>query len=173
MDSGAVENRVFQVRQIDLSDREWVARVLDTHWGSNVMVSRGVLHDVTTQQGIVAVHANEPLGLLTYSVVNYECEITLMQSLCEGIGIGSALIYAVKDFAVAAGCRRLWLITTNDNLHALGFYQRRGFTLAAVYPNALAHSRLLKPKISAVGMNGIPLRDEIELEMLLQASSKN
>jgi hypothetical protein len=59
------------------------------------------------------------------------------------------------------------LITTNDNLHALGFYQKRGFRLVAVHSNALAASRKIKPSIPDFGMHGIPLRDEIELEILL------
>ena len=109
-----------------------------------------------------------PVGLLTYDLVGEQCEITLMPSMREGIGVGTTLIDAARNTAVSWGCARLWLVTTNDNLHALGFYQKRGFTLAAVYPNALANSRELKPGIPMVGMNGIPLRDEIELEMLLQ-----
>lgn len=157
----------FNVRPTEHHDRGWISDVLNEHWGSNVMVSRGMLHDILTHQGFVAVQATKPIGLLTYNIVGDECEITLMQSLREGIGIGSALIDAVKDFAAESGCRRLWLITTNDNLRALGFYQKRGFTLIAVHPNALAQSRLLKPQISMTGMNGIPLRDEIELEILL------
>jgi Acetyltransferase (GNAT) family len=66
-----------------------------------------------------------------------------------------------------AGCRRVWLITTNDNLRALRFYQRRGFRLVAVHPDALARSRELKPSIPEIGLDGIPLRDELELELLL------
>ena len=66
-----------------------------------------------------------------------------------------------------AGCRRVWLITTNDNLRALRFYQRRGFRLVAVHPNALARSRELKPSIPEIGLDGIPLRDELELELTL------
>ena len=108
-----------------------------------------------------------PIGLLTYNIVGDQCEITLMQSMREGIGVGSELVGAVKGTATRVGCKRLWLITTNDNLHALGFYQRRGFTLAAVYPNALTRSREIKLGIPMTGMNGIPLRDEIELEMAL------
>ena len=69
--------------------------------------------------------------------------------------------------AKKAGCSRIWLITTNDNLHALGFYQRRGFVIKAVHPNALDRSRELKPSIPLISENGIPLRDEIELEMSL------
>ena len=59
------------------------------------------------------------------------------------------------------------MITTNDNLNALRFYQKRGFVLAALYPNALVQSRKLKPEIPETGIGGLPLRDEIELEMKL------
>lgn len=113
----------MEVRPTDAGDSRWIDEMLNEHWGSIVMVSRGVLHDVTAQLGLVAAQDGEPVGLLTYNIVGDECEITLMQSKHEGIGAGSALIDAVKRIAVTSGCRRLWLITTNDNLHALGFYQ--------------------------------------------------
>jgi RimJ/RimL family protein N-acetyltransferase len=77
------------------------------------------------------------------------------------------LIDTAKQRARQAGCQRLWLITTNDNLTALRFYQKRGFTLAALHRNALKQSRKIKPEIPLVGNHGIPLRDEIELEMIL------
>jgi hypothetical protein len=82
-------------------------------------------------------------------------------------GDRTALIDAVKERAKAKGCKRLWLITTNDNLNALGFYQRRGFRLIALYPNALEASRKLKPQIPMKAANGIPIRDELELELEL------
>ena len=88
-------------------------------------------------------------------------------STVEGQGIGTALLEAVKLAAVEAGCNRLWVITTNDNWPALRYYQKRGFRLRAVYPDALDHSRKLKPEIPLFGLEGIPLRDEIELEMRL------
>jgi hypothetical protein len=37
----------------------------------------------------------------------------------------------------------------------------------ALYPNALDDSRLLKPEIPLIGLDEIPLRDEIELEITL------
>ena len=161
------ERSNLEIRPTNAGDSRWIAEMLNEHWGSTVMVSRGVLHDVTAQSGLAATQEGESVGLLTYNIVGDECEITLMQSLREGMGVGSALIDAAKRIAATAGCRRLWLITTNDNLCALGFYQKRGFALVAVHPNALAQSRLLKPQISTIGMGGIPLRDEIELEILL------
>lgn len=60
-------------------------------------------------------------------------------------------------------------MTTNDNLDALRFYQRRGWRLVAVHPDPLEESRRLKPSIPTVGLFGIPRRDELELEAGLEA----
>ena len=84
--------------------------------------------------------------------------------------IPSFLINAVREAALSAACHRVWLITTNDNIQALRFYQRRGFELVAVHRDAIKESRKLKPEIPEVGMHGIPLRDEIELELKLTIS---
>jgi ribosomal protein S18 acetylase RimI-like enzyme len=117
--------------------------------------------------GLVASVEDERVGLLTYEIRENECEIISLNSLREHFGVGSALLAAAKQAAQEARCRRVWLITTNDNLSAIGFYRRRGMQLKAVYPNALAQSRKIKPEIPLVGNEGIPLRDEIELEYLL------
>jgi hypothetical protein len=70
-----------------------------------------------------------------------------------------------------AGCRKIWTITTNDNLDAMRFYQRRGFRIAAVRPGAVAAARRLKPTIPELGEHGIPIRDEIELALTLESDS--
>ena len=152
-----------------LSDygRDWAERLIEGHWGSSISVSCGVAHYPGALPGFVAEQDDEYTGLITYHVQGDECEIVSLDSLVEGVGIGSALIEVVKEVAIAAGCKRLWLITTNDNTPALRFYQKRGFSLVAVHRNALERSRKLKPEIPLVGMDGIPLRDEIELEMVL------
>jgi SAM-dependent methyltransferase len=131
------------------------------------MVSRGRVHDLTKQPGFVALVGGKPVGLLTYHIVDGACEITGLTSGSGGRGAGSALIEAARTAAEKAGCWRLWLITTNDNLHALRFYQKRGFFLVAVYPNSLQEARRLKPEIPMTGLDGLPLRDEIELEIRL------
>lgn len=163
----------FGIRPILASDKAWVESVLIEHWGSTRMVSRGVLHDIAAQDGFVAIREGSGIriGLATYAIQGAiqegECEMTLLQSLAEGVGVGAALTLAVRDAAIAAGCGRLWLVTTNDNTRALRFYQRRGFTIASVHINALERARELKPGIPLMGADGIPLRDEIELEMWL------
>ena len=144
-----------------------MCRLLIERWGSTQVVTRGRIHAADELPGFAAMRGSEPVGLVTYRMGDGECEVVSLDSLLEGQGIGSALIRAVRDTAVAAGCRRLWLITTNDNLPAIGFYQRRGFRLVAVNRDALELSRRLKPQIPLIGLDGIPLRDEVELELLL------
>lgn len=73
----------------------------------------------------------------------------------------------MRRLAEAQDCRRLWLVTSNDNFPALRLYQKRGFRLVAVYPNAFTEYRKLKPSIPIYGIDSIPIRDEIELEMWL------
>jgi DNA-3-methyladenine glycosylase I len=155
------------IRPLGSLDAEWVAEFIDRRWGAPYVVAHGKLFYPHTLPGLVAEAAGEPVGLVTYRVDGADWEIVTIDSLEPGQGIGSDLVYAVRQAAKQAGARRLWLITTNDNLNALRFYQKRGFTLVAVHRNALERSRQLKPSIPLVGADGIPLRDEIELEMLL------
>jgi hypothetical protein len=64
------------------------------------------------------------------------------------------------------------VITTNDNVDALRFYQRRGFRLAALHQGAVDDSRArLKPEIPEIGEHRIPLRDELDLELELVPDS--
>lgn len=155
------------IRQAEPADRPWVLEFLRARWGSDRMVARGRVYFPADLPGFIALVDGEPTGLLTYEIAGRACEIVMFDSGTKGVGIGSALLDAVRQAAAEAGCTRLWLITTNDNLDALRFYQRRGFVLAALYPDALRESRRLKPEIPAVGDFGIPLRDELELEMAL------
>jgi GNAT superfamily N-acetyltransferase len=148
-------------------DCTWAQQLITEQWGSLVMVTRGVLHYMAAMPGFIAECNGERVGLITYRIAGDECEVMSLDSLKEGIGVGSALLTAVQDAARGLGCKRLFLVTTNDNLHALRFYQRRGFHLAALYPNAIEVSRRLKPQIPLTGLEDIPLRDEIELELML------
>jgi DNA-3-methyladenine glycosylase I len=155
----------YGIRPFGSEDRPWARQVLAQRWGSPRIVTRGRVHQADALPGFVAETAQGRAGLVTYHLEAGQCEIVSLDSLLEGRGIGSALVAAVRQVAHQAGCTRLWLITTNDNLRALRFYQRRGFLLVAIHRNALDFSRQLKPEIPAVGENGIPLRDEIELGM--------
>lgn len=164
-----IEPTIVQILPLEDSFRDWAMDVLNKNWGTPLVVSRGRLHDASKLPGYVAVQGTEPVGLVTYHTAKDECELVTLNSLRPKLGIGSALIAAVKEKAINAGCRRLWLITTNDNTAAIRFYQQRGFCLAALYKDALVESRRLKPQIPLVSEDGIPIRDEIEFEIMLKS----
>ena len=159
------------VRPLMPADRQWVTGRIVGSWGAEYVVIHEKIYYPAELPGFVAQAGSEIAGLLTYLIEGAACEVVTLDSWCEGRGVGTALIEAVKISARKAGCQRLWLITTNDNTHALRFYQKRGFTLADIHFNAVAKARLLKPEIPLTGADGIPIRDELELEMALKPLS--
>lgn len=157
----------FKIKPLDKTDKEWVANLLKEWWAGPEVVSHGKVHNLEEYPGFIAVKGKKRVGLVTYLIDGKECEITSMNSLLERKGIGTALLDAVRKAAIENKCKRLWLITTNDNTDALRFYQKYGFSLIALYPNAMEKYRRLKPEIPLTGNGGIPIRDEIELGMVL------
>ena len=160
----------MNIRLLRNEDRPRLRQFWIEHWGGEDMITRGTIYRPDQLEGFVIEDGEEWIGLLTFIVKNRELEVTSLDSLREGQGIGSALIQKAIEEARARDCSRLFLITTNDNLNALGFYQKRGFEIVDVYRGALNESRKLKPGIPLIGMNNIPLRDEIELEVKLKVS---
>lgn len=155
------------IKRLTENDRPALRQFWKEHWGDDFMVARGRIYTIDELAGFAMTEEGTWLGLVTFLVEGNSCEITSLDSLREGQGIGTALIEAIKTEAHKLGCSRLTLITTNDNTHALRFYQKRGFVLTALRPRAIQASRKLKPGIPLTGNDGIPIRDELELELWL------
>ena len=136
-------------------------------WGDEIVVGHGVVYRPHQLEGIVATDAGEPVGLLTFTIDGDACEIVTIDVTIEGRGVGSLLIGALTDIARGAGCTRLWLITTNDNVRAQRFYRANGFDVVAVHQGAVDVSRKLKPSIPLADEAGVPIQDEIEMERRL------
>lgn len=154
------------IRPLNESDRDWLPRFFTEYWGSDSVVAQGVIHYARDlRDGFVAIRGDERVGLVTYEITADSCEIITLNSVHQSIGIGTLLIEAVVNAARQAGCKKIWLITSNDNMNGLHFYQKRGFELVAIYRGAITEARKLKPEIPLIGDDGIPLRDEIKLEM--------
>ncbi len=151
--------------RIDKSNRAQANAFIARQWHSTAMIIRGKVIDMTTVEGILALQNEAVIGLITFVLRGTICEITSLDSLIEKHGIATALLKRVIDIARNHECRKLLVVTTNDNTHALRFYQKRGFDMARFHRNALKHSRELKPEIPLLGMDDIPLRHEIELEL--------
>lgn len=162
----------IKIRKINDADLEWIRNLFVENWGSDFIISQGKIHKPENLEGFIAEENGEKSGLITVNIENNELEIVSIDSLKPKNGIGGMLVKEAIDFAKGKNLKRIWLITTNDNLNALKFYQKNGFHLVKVYPNAIAESRKIKPQIPEIGENGIPLRDEIELEMKLNAGRK-
>ena len=146
-------------------NRQQVNRFLAEHWFSTDMIVRGARIDMTRAQGILARDGGGIAGLLTYAVRGNVCEILSLDSLRQGEGIGTSLVGLAIETAKRNRCKKMIVVTTNDNINAIRFYQKRGFDMARLYRNSLNVSRKMKPEIPLIGENGIPLRHEIEFEM--------
>jgi ribosomal protein S18 acetylase RimI-like enzyme len=156
------------VRPYAVGDRRWAEGLLEENMGGSRVARLGEVIDPVELPGLVAERDGERLGLLTYIVDGDQFEVLSLHCRVENVGAGSALLAAAAELARGRGCRRLWLLTTNDNLHALGFYQRRGLRLCALHAGALDRDRTLKPEIPQVNPdNRIPMRDLLELELAL------
>jgi GNAT superfamily N-acetyltransferase len=158
---------MVSVREPRDDERERIIAILVERWGAPIVVSRGVRHDMRDLPTLVADEDGEIAGVLTYNPGEREAEVVSIDALRQNRGIGTALLDAVVDVALASGWRRLWLITTNDNTTALRFYQRRGWDLVAVHRGAVDESRRLKPEIPQTGDDDIPIKHELELELVL------
>ncbi len=158
---------MFTMRPLTPDDAEQVHVWTAEQWGAPTIVVHGDVYEPHTLPGFAVVQDDAWLGLITYQLAGAACEIVTLDSIRQGVGVGMALIEAVVAEARRIGCARVWLITTNDNLHALRFYQKRGFRLVAVHRDAVDRARQIKPEIPLVGNDGIPLHDEIELELIL------
>jgi ribosomal protein S18 acetylase RimI-like enzyme len=136
-------------------------------WGDDIVTGRGKAWTPAELPGFAVFEDDQCVGLVTYELDGEACEIVTIDALREGEGIGTALLEEVVHTARAAGCARVQLLTTNNNVRALAFYQKRGFRLVALRPGAIDEQRALKPSIPETDAAGLPIRDELHLELEL------
>ena len=156
-----MENKIESINE---DNRNLVNQFFIDNWFSTDMSVRGEIIDGTKLDGFLLQEESTIIGLVTYTFFKDVCEIVSIDSKRENIGIGSALLKEVEKVAIDNNCKKIRLITTNDNMRALQFYQKRGYCLTKLYQNAMEEVRKIKPNVPELGDNGIPLRDELELE---------
>ena len=157
-----------KIERISTETRNLVNQFFIDNWFSTDMSVRGEIIDGTKLDGFLLQEDSKIIGLVTYKFYENICEIISLDSKKENIGIGSALLKKAEKVATDNDCKKMRLITTNDNMRALQFYQKRGYCLTKLYPNAMDEVRKIKPSVPELGDNDIPLRDEIELEKILK-----
>lgn len=152
---------------MDDTTREAAHELMRAQWGDRV-VSLGRVVDPFDIPARVAMSGGVFAGVAAYLIEADELEVVALASTGAVSGVGRALMDEMVSVARQAGLRRVRLITTNDNLQAIGFYQIIGMTIARVGVNAMEEARKLKPEIPLTGNQGIPIRDEIEFEYLIE-----
>ncbi|WP_459499593.1 GNAT family N-acetyltransferase [Bacillus sp. C1] len=157
---------MVQIQKIKVEMREKIGLFMRENWGSLLMVSRGKAHQLDQLPGFVALEDDRIIGIITYEIKGNDCEIVSLDSYKERKGIGTKLVEYVIDSAKKQCCKKVWLITTNDNTNALRFYQKRGFIMTNLYIDAVKEARKIKREIPLVGYDNIAILHEIQLEKM-------
>lgn len=153
----------MEIKEINIYNRNIINTIMINNWGATEIILRNKIIDGTKSKGFIAEDNNKMVGFLLYDINDDICEIIALYSFIEKKGIGTFLLNKIKEIATLKKCERIVVITTNDNLIALKFYQKRGFFLSKLYCNAFDNIRKIKPNLPKLGENNIPLNDEIEL----------
>lgn len=154
----------FLIRPIGREDRGKVSRLLEKCWGDSLMIVHGETFDMSTLPGYLAVQDDCISGIITYRESEGMMEIISLDSFSENQGIGTVLLKTVIRLAENKHAVRLFLTTTNDNLRALAFYQKRDFTITGLRIGAVSQARKKKPLIPLRSPEGIPIEHELELD---------
>ncbi|MFJ1538550.1 GNAT family N-acetyltransferase [Micromonospora chalcea] len=163
----------IRVRQARDEDRAALTALHEREWGGPIVVVHDTRYDLRDLPALVAVDETGAFaGALAYRVDADGLEVVSLAASVSGNGAGTALLAAAEEAARAAGADRIWLVTTNDNLGALRFYQRRGLRIVAVDAGAVDRARAVKPTIPLVGADGIPLHDELRLARRLTVADR-
>ena len=157
----------MHIRKIKETDRPEITRLLTEHWGSPVVVSRGKEFQADELPGMIAEENNKIIGLLTYYILNTQCQIITLNAFQQNRGVGTLLLKKLFKKLRKIKIQMFYLITTNDNTDALRFYQKRNFQISNIYYGAMEESRKLKPSIPLIGNHGIQIKDEIELTLFI------
>ena len=158
---------IEKIYKIDKNNRDVTLEYFSSFWRSDVMITRGRIHHINELDGFFVRIDSEIKGLIKYNIENNECEIVSVHTTNRNTGIGTKLLEKVVEEALLKNCKRIWLITTNDNTPAIRFFQKRGFTMKALYINSIDEARKLKPEIPLTGKDNIPILHEIEFESII------
>ena len=152
-------------------EQEELRRYVIDGWHGEAVVAHNERIYPARLPGFVALADGRIVGHASYRGEGGRFELTSIMAEPRHAGIGSALLNAVLAAVRAAGGRVVWLTTTNDNLDAIRFYQRRRFRFSALRRGAVDQAReTLKPELPRIGAYGIAMRDELDLELDLTAT---
>jgi ribosomal protein S18 acetylase RimI-like enzyme len=154
------------VREATDADRAAAVALIRRDFGQTSIVAFGEPVSLDGAAMLAASMKGELAGALAYRLLPDALHILALATdpMWQRTGVGGHLVAEAEATARTSGLGRIVLATTNDNLPALYFYQRRDYVVTAMVPGAmLPHLKVA----TAAGFGGIPIRDEIRLEKRL------
>ena len=152
----------------EVQDKSAFLTLMMRHWGSHRMMIGLRVYDCAELPLLGLFSAKgEPLAVASWAMDGEIAVLCALHALSPGQGAAIELLDAVKAAAKAKGATRLRAMLTNDNLPAMGFYQKQGFRFSGLYVEAIDHYRSVIPTIIRTGHQDIPVRDALELEIAL------
>lgn len=155
------------ITQPSSKDFSWLTCFFNEHWGGTTMVSKGTTYNVLNENIMLAKRGDNIVGILVYKIFKDEAEILTLEALEKHHGIGSKLLFRLEQNLKTQNIHSINLITSNDNLNAIRFYQRKGYSFKNIYIGAIDKARMVKPTIPSIGNYGIHVKDELEFEKRL------
>lgn len=153
------------VREGTDTDRAAVRELFARDFGRTKVVAFGEVMDIDAMPALVAVMYQDPSGALAYRSHGDALHIVALATdpMWQRSGVGGHLVAEAELLARRLNLARLVVATTNDNLPALYFYQRRGYRMTDLVPGSI----IQHTHQQVAGFAGIPVRDEIRLEKRL------
>jgi ribosomal protein S18 acetylase RimI-like enzyme len=147
-------------------ERKKIREIVQRFWGEEEQLTFDRKFIVAELPTYLAKAGNIIIGFASYAEVNDAIIIVALGVLpqYQNAAVGKSLIERVEAEAKGLQKKKLLVSTSNDELPALAFYQSLGFQIYEVKPNVIAqkHGKILK------GIGGLPVRDELRLQKLLQ-----
>lgn len=154
-----------RVEKARASDEPFVRQVLASQWNTRRVWARGSSHDPFTLPTVIARREGRPVGMAVFTTAKHEFEIVALGVIERGAAVAPMLLDAVEDEARAAGASKVFITAPNCATEALAFLQRRGFAVTTVRRGQMDWYRQSEPGIPKVAPNGVPIRDEFEVEL--------
>ena len=150
-------------------DQEYIRQYWEGTWGIPVVSTRRSYEPEDVQGLVYRDEWGEPQGLITWHIDGDSAELVSVDAYQQGRHIGGRLLIAAETELHKRGVRHLMIVTTNDNLRAIGFYVRHGYRITKLDLDGVERVRELKPDVPRTGHDGLPLRDMLELSKELEA----
>ncbi len=157
----------YNILTVSKKDKALVQQLLKDCRGSCVIIKKERVHQADELPGFIVEKNGKAAGLVTFYHDGKQVEIVTLSSNNDNEDIKTALVAQVINFARENNCYRIWVILTNDNTPCLALLQKIGFSICQFYKNAVDFTRHIDPSFPLCGIDNIPVRDEIELELIL------